>query len=147
MRWYLLILLVLAAGCEDPYAPGTTPQNNEFSGNWAGTYTGIGLLTCTTLNVNSEPRSVTVRFTDLNNNWLRVELFMTPSTPVSPLYRVEGEVTGMSRFNPNFQHNGHHFITNFVRSGNELQPGSGIVITDTNGNEQWRMESIRAETN
>ncbi len=146
MRW-LLILLVLGIGCEDPYAPGITPQNNEFSGEWAGTYTGVGLLTCTTLNVNSEQRSVTVRFTDLNDNWLRVELYMTPPTPVSPIYRVEGEVTTMSRFNPNYESNGHHFITNFFRGGNQLHPGSGIVVTDINGNEQWRMENIRAEIN
>ena len=144
MRWFLLILLVMVAGCEDPYAPGNTPQNNEFSGDWAGTYSGIGRLTCAALNVNGEQRSVTVRFTDLNNNWLRVELFMTPPPPVSPIYRVEGEVATMSRFNPNFESNGHHFITNFVRSGNTLHPGSGVVITDINGNEQWRMENISA---
>lgn len=133
----ILFLLVIVVGCSDVHSPGTSPQNNGLSSQWAGTYEGVGFLTYEAVYIFEEQRNVTLRITDMLDDWIKVQVYVRPATPLTPVFNMEYKVLNSSNLFHGTLEGSFYYDIAIRKSGSRVW--GGLQITDQNGVEQWEL--------
>jgi hypothetical protein len=146
MRIAILACLLLCAltGCEEdyPHPTGTGLPQDTDSAAMHGIYEGTGLFSCPGSGVTAVPVTITVRVTDIGEDYVRISLAMRPDLATYiPHLSLEGLVRARTcqfhQYDDQFKH-----WVNLLRSQDVL---SGTVgVTDLAGHDYWYVNQVLA---